>query len=820
MGLSKLLVSLIRRVRSVLLLCVTISTLFYYTFQNEIDILNSYAENEFLPSINNEHLEHSTSETTELISNLISVNPSQEQKTPPVIQQTVNKKPKKEKNKNKSKNDLSDPLVLREKNKYFPLLLKSPNYDPTANFPHDPIVSHQDLLAYKENYPILYEISLSSLYYSGDTQASEETTEHSDIPHDIQNHQYNGNDAVYMDHKEEIHSLLLKSWNQQRTHFLFLDFEKAWPLDIIDALDTLYIMEEKVLFQNSLKMIASIDFKIPPQDMNDIDIIDVSTRALGGLLSAYELSQEKILLTKATDLADFLLRAFDTPNRVPLLQYSWKSNYNNRFPYKDANIADFTKMAVEFTRLTQLTSLNKYFDTIYHIYLIISKSIDFLKIESLFPNGIDASTCTLLSNEDIQKGDHQRDSRNMRSIDENLKFVHCHQLSHFQTTSTSYELNSNLLPLYESLLQLFALTQTDILLNAESIPTNSSYIFQTAMSQIEKLFKFEPLVPAGFHNLTLLSNLDTNPIFSPSTNELSIQMRRDFNFHPESCSLGATLAYGSKLFSENIDDNTELAERLTESCFYIAEYLKGSLAVMSLDPCTLPDCTLDDERKVDNIVGGKYIGFSNGFSKDTTVDLNKIDPVDKIKRSVVDIETEATERDTEDEADSTEASKHVDDVEEEEGSITRSFHFIGNEAYMNSEISSIDINIVSKKWIDDPNRPLWINKIEEERLLSPELIKSIFFLYRTTGDEKWRKMGIQLKDYIIKRLTNSNSGAKGVWTISELNVKSGAIPSYWFSQTLKYYYLLFSNPDEYSLDEFILTDGAHFLKRRVLKPST
>jgi len=38
---------------------------------------------------------------------------------------------------------------------------------------------------------------------------------------------------------------------------------------------------------------------------------------LGGLLSAYDLSDDVRLLRKAQELADRILPAFDTPNKIP-----------------------------------------------------------------------------------------------------------------------------------------------------------------------------------------------------------------------------------------------------------------------------------------------------------------------------------------------------------------------------------------------------------------------------------------------------------------------------------------------------------------------
>ncbi|SMN20052.1 similar to Saccharomyces cerevisiae YLR057W Putative protein of unknown function [Maudiozyma saulgeensis] len=838
MSISKLFFATIRKVKSVLLLTITISTLFYYTFQNEIDILNSYAENEYLPSINNEHIEHSTAQTSELISNLKSINNNNNNNNNPVDeeQETVIS--------NKISIDLTDPLVLKEKNKYFPLWLKSPILDPTTKLDLDDVeLSRQDLINFKEKYPLMYEISLSSFYRHSTMTTLTTSNEDEKNSNTVQLYSNRIETRSYVDDREEIRTILLKSWDQQKLHLLSIDHGSTWPIDEVDSMDTLFLMGETLLFQKILNTVTTTDFKVPPMTMEIIDIVDLSTRLLGGLLSAYELSEDKILLTKAKDLADFLLRAFDTPNRVGLLQYSWKTPFKNRFAYMDASIADLIKMSSEFTRLTQLTGSNKYFNTMFHLLIMSIQSTEYLTIESIFPDLIDASTCSLVTNEDVQKGDHQRDSRIMKSIDENLKFIHCHQLTYFPESSSIYKLDSNLLPLYDTLLQLYALTQTDLLEPSDRTSMNSSYFYHSAMEQMDKFFKFQPMHPQGeLEDLIVMSNLNANPIFSPSTNDLAIQLRRDFKFHPESCVLGATLSYGSKLFPKNINNDNEmkLADQLTSSCFKLAMSQDGALAELSLDPCITRDCIFNQDDKLKDIKDGRYVGFENGFPKDTVVELMKTDTNTnkKIKRSIIDSSKEMLKEvinmkstknginnDINNDINNEKIVPSSTEIDNEESTnmddtITKSFHFIDDETFMNIHLSDEDIDKTAKTWKNHPERPLWINSVSNSTLLSPNLIKSIFFLYRTTGDEKWRQMGSQLKDQIIVTMEKNNMGAKGTWKIADLKKKSVPLPSYWFSQTLKYYYLLFSEPSDYSLDEYIYTEGAHLLKRRVVEPPT
>ncbi|CAI4620674.1 AEL_collapsed_G0036710.mRNA.1.CDS.1 [Saccharomyces cerevisiae] len=286
MSIARLVYSLFRRVRSVLLLFITISLLFYYTFQNEIDILNSYALNDSLPSINN--YEHNTEGSSKL--------------DPPDLSSTGSDRIATDKENGNVAVDLSDPATLREKNKYFPLLLKGSSHQIGSNLPIS------SLLTYKEKYPVLFEYSSPSLT----------STSQNDV-HKIQPAMQLPPDV---DMIKQIKDIFMKSWNQEQLLLKSnLRRESTWPIDLIDSLDTLYLCGETKLFQDSVNIIEDFDFRVPPLAMEVIDIPDITTRVLEGLLSAYELSMDKRLLNKAKHVADFILRSFDTPNRIPILKY-------------------------------------------------------------------------------------------------------------------------------------------------------------------------------------------------------------------------------------------------------------------------------------------------------------------------------------------------------------------------------------------------------------------------------------------------------------------------------------------------------------------
>jgi mannosyl-oligosaccharide alpha-1,2-mannosidase len=49
----------------------------------------------------------------------------------------------------------------------------------------------------------------------------------------------------------------------------------------------------------------------------DVNLFETTIRVLGGLLSAYHLSADKMFLEKAKDLGDRLMGAFTSPSGIP-----------------------------------------------------------------------------------------------------------------------------------------------------------------------------------------------------------------------------------------------------------------------------------------------------------------------------------------------------------------------------------------------------------------------------------------------------------------------------------------------------------------------
>lgn len=98
----------------------------------------------------------------------------------------------------------------------------------------------------------------------------------------------------------------------------------GWGATLVDSLDTLWIMGLKEEFEEATNAVKNIDFTI--SDRPDLSLFEVVIRYLGGLIAAYDLSSGtyRVLLEKAEELAEVLMGAFDTPNRMPMTEYFWK----------------------------------------------------------------------------------------------------------------------------------------------------------------------------------------------------------------------------------------------------------------------------------------------------------------------------------------------------------------------------------------------------------------------------------------------------------------------------------------------------------------
>lgn len=124
----------------------------------------------------------------------------------------------------------------------------------------------------------------------------------------------------------------------------------------VDALDTLYIMgfrEEERRTREFVVKNLNFDKDIFVQNF------EITIRHLGGLLAAYQLTNDRRLLRLAEDLGNRLLPAFDSPTGIP---YRFVNLRTGKVRGEVTNPAESGTLLVEFGALSKLTRRPVFYD--------------------------------------------------------------------------------------------------------------------------------------------------------------------------------------------------------------------------------------------------------------------------------------------------------------------------------------------------------------------------------------------------------------------------------------------------------------------------
>jgi mannosyl-oligosaccharide alpha-1,2-mannosidase len=89
-------------------------------------------------------------------------------------------------------------------------------------------------------------------------------------------------------------------------------------------------------------------------------------------------------------------------------------------------------------------------------------------------------------------------------------------------------------------------------------------------------------------------------------------------------------------------------------------------------------------------------------------------------------------------------------------------------------------------------------------LARPEAIESVFILYRITGDIKYQDIAWTMFQSIRKHTKTKISFAAIADVTVDKPPKIDSSESFWMAETLKYFYLIFSEPDLINLDDYVL----------------
>lgn len=85
-------------------------------------------------------------------------------------------------------------------------------------------------------------------------------------------------------------------------------------------------------------------------------------------------------------------------------------------------------------------------------------------------------------------------------------------------------------------------------------------------------------------------------------------------------------------------------------------------------------------------------------------------------------------------------------------------------------------------------------------------------MYRITGAKHYQEVAWKMFENIIAATQTELSYASIPDVTQRSGIRADASESFWMAETLKYFYLIFSEPDLVSLDDYVFTTEAHPLK--------
>ena len=127
---------------------------------------------------------------------------------------------------------------------------------------------------------------------------------------------------------------------------------------------------------------------------------------------------------------------------------------------------------------------------------------------------------------------------------------------------------------------------------------------------------------------------------------------------------------------------------------------------------------------------------------------------------------------------------------------------------------SDDAAMTAEDLIRERRLPPGFTDIPDRRyILRPEAIESVFVLYRITGDRALQEQGWKMFQ-AVELHTRTNIAHAALDDVTATSPpQADRMESFWTAETLKYYYLLFSEPNVISLDEYVFNTEAHTLRR-------
>ncbi|KAK7954205.1 glycosyl hydrolase family 47 protein [Apiospora saccharicola] len=501
-----------------------------------------------------------------------------------------------------------------------------------------------------------------------------------------------------------VHEAFVRGWKSYREH-AWLQDELApvsggskntfggWGANLVDNLDTLWIMNMHVEFEEAVAAATNISFET--SSLTEINVFETTIRYLGGFLSAYDLSGDQRLLRKAREVGDMLYVAFDTPNRMPITR--WEVGKAAKGELQEASswalIAETGSLCMEFTRLSFVTGDPKWFDATERITGVLKAEQSKTKLPGMWPISINPK----------DKNFHGDNTFSLGAMADSV----------FEYLPKMVALSGGLLPDYGEMYK---------------------YVVNTA----KKHSFYRPMIPDNA-DILLASAVHVNK--DARGQELPVS---DHVGQHLVCFVGGMLAIGSKLLQR--PDDLDIARKLTDGCIWT--YKNTPHGIMPETFLMVPCPSQSGTCEWDEYAWRKALLVS-------------------------------AERD-----------------------VTR--------------LTKEEIRALADQVISDKRLPKGFADVMDRRyILRPEAIESVFVLYRVTGDKSLLESAWAMFQ-AIQKVSKTKLANSALGDITELKPhQTDSMESFWMGETLKYFYLIFSEPDLVSLDEYVFNTEAHPLKRLV-----
>jgi mannosyl-oligosaccharide alpha-1,2-mannosidase len=322
----------------------------------------------------------------------------------------------------------------------------------------------------------------------------------------------------------------------------------GWSASLVDSLDTLWIMGLKAEFAKAVD--AAMDINLGSSTLDSINVFETTIRHLGGFLSAYDLSGDARLLEKATEFGEMLLKAFDTPNRMPITRWDpRKALTGSQVADSTVLLAEIGSLTMEFTHLSQVTGDMRWYDAVDRITRLFASQQQKTALPGMWPVTVDAKRTDF-------------------------------------TQDTFYTLNAMADSLYEYLPKMYAL-----LGGLEPI---YSEMYEASMATAIKYNLFKPMTPDEA-DILISGNVRTMGSNSPVLDAQGQHL---------GCFTGGMFSLGGKLFE--MPDHVEIGKKLTHGCIWTYKALPRGIMpeVFEMVPCASASasCPWDESLWLQKVV--------------------------------------------------------------------------------------------------------------------------------------------------------------------------------------------------------------------------